>query len=225
MTNICDKDDYKFCKESKSIDETTNLMKALFKVITFLLLKLVVKYSITSKLKFVVKESSFVFITIFAKTLTIALCKAITRMAIFPVFRTAIKVFLILSLKAILKPVSGPVVKMLKNSVTEIQIIQYITKAISLLFIKIIIKTIVIKFLILAFQTSYISYTLDAILIRVTIILTLKTIIKESMKPLVKNKNNSKKIPKIKSTRKIVIFIFRKVITKLLKLPLIKMLL
>jgi hypothetical protein len=123
-----------------------------------------------------------------------------------------------------LKPISGPVVKKLKNSVTEIQIIQYITKAISLLFIKIIIKTIVIKFLIIAFQSSY-TYTLDAILIRVTIILTLKTIIKESMKPLVKNKNNSKKIPKIKSTRKIVIFIFRKVITKLLKLPLIKMLL
>lgn len=230
MTNMCHKDDIKLCNqlESKS-EETTNLTKVLSKIITFLLLKIFVKHTITSRLKLIFNMSLYSVITIMTKTLTITLCKAIIRRALYPVLRTSVKTCLILSFKAILKPVFNPIIKLIKDSIINIQVIQYLTKKIVMLCIKIIIKTSVIEFIIFVFQTTYNDYTFGFILFRVSVILTLKMSVKEIINYYYKNKNKeiSKQMKKNmnNSNKKILIYTLRKLTTKLLKIPIINFLL
>lgn len=227
-TNVCHKDDIRLCLSSEAKTEETNLSKVLSKIITFLLVKVLVKHAITSRLKLVFCKSMSTAITVLTKTLTITVCKAIFRRALYPVMRTSVKTLMILSLKALMKPVFAPMITALKDGLLGAQLIQSVVKKLVTLVVKVSIKTTVIQLIVQFFHSPYNGQDLNAIYFRVCIILSLKMVVKECINYFTKSDKipkEMKKNIKINANRKLMIYTVRKVTTKLLKWPLINLML
>lgn len=200
-----------------------NLKETIIKVCLLLLLKLTIKLFILSKLKLILAKSIFAVITISTKVITLAIIKWIFRVSLIPVLRVVLKTWLISSLKAITKPIIHPSIKCMTYNANLNKVMRRSLKLFMFISIKIAIKILVI-ILIKSFitPTSYHHNHVLFIIHKVTIFITIKTFVKKLTRLMFKittrGYNLAYKTPLWSS-----ILFFVKLITKLIKFPLLEL--
>lgn len=205
------------------------LFQAVAKITILVLLKIIIKYYIRGYLKaHIDNKAIFELIELTSKALTIAIAKCAIKWALYPALRTAAKTFLIASLKSMVKPFSSPLIKGVKGA--SLSLIGTVTKFTLTLSVKVVIKTIALQMLMFVFENEATQLALHQLMFRVSLILMVKMSAKRVCK-MGKNKSSPSKGTDDPSSDmsapvdKIMMFAIQKLVTKLVKIPLIKILL
>lgn len=206
------------------------LFQAVAKITILVLLKLIIKYYIRGYLKaHIASKAFFELIELSSKALTIAIAKCAIKWALYPALRTASKTFLIASLKSIVKPFTSPLTKSPKG--VSLDLSASCVRFVLNLSFKVLIKTIALEMLVVVFENEATQMPLHQLMARVTLIL----VVKMSAKRICKL-GKQKTFPREKENDdlgdisaapvdKMLMFAIKKLVTKLVKIPLIKMLL
>lgn len=217
----------------------TQLIRAIFKITILVLLKIILKYYITVHFKSIFQTSNpalYHSINLFSKATTIAVAKLSIKWSLYPALRTAFKTFLIALFKALFKPLLSPLLKRCKLVLKQnpqsdayyatIYLVTLFTNIAS----KTVIKTLVLKMLTLLFVSSELSHiSLTWLMFRVAVIIVVKMIAKKGCKWLkTSNKVKQEIDPSPSSSApvdKMLMFAIQKLVTKLVKIPVITILL
>lgn len=222
------------------------LFQAVAKVTILVLLKLLIKYYIRGYLKArIASQTIFALLELASKALTIAIAKCAIKWALYPAFRTAAKTALIHSLRSFLKPITTPLIKGNKkgsspDAATETNILRSSSFKFALsLAIKVVIKTTALEMLVFVFENEATQLPLHQLMARVTLILLVKMsakrVCKMGKQRVIQAKEKQEKLEKESKkltegetsapVDKMLMFAIQKLVTKLVKIPLIKMLL
>ena len=205
------------------------LFHALTKITILVFLKIIIKYCVRGYLKAkLTNRTLFIIVDMISKSFTIAVAKIAIKWALYPALRTAAKTLLITSIRSLVKPFINPLIKGPKGmSLTRMESsIKFILK----LFFKVIIKTVALEMLVVVFENEATQMPLHQLMLRVALILSVKMSAKRICKlnRTPKSKNKDGDDPTATATApidKIMQFAIEKLITKLVKIPLIKILL
>lgn len=199
------------------------LIDAVLKVAILVLFKIILKYYVRGYLKsYIDSEVLFELLDLTSKALTIAIAKFAIKWAVYAALRTAAKSLLISSMRSIAKPVTKFLRKRDKNNLNNIyQTILIFAVKFQL---KVIIKTIAILLLSFVFANEQMSITLAQLMFRISLILGVKTGAKRFCK-ILKAKSKKKECTDSAPVDRVLLFALQKLVTKLIKIPLIKILL
>lgn len=238
----------KYIYESKHSIRTwssanVELMQAITKVIILVFLNIFVKYYLQRYVNTNISNSTIcLIIKLLSKASTIMIAKIIIKCSLYPALRTALKTFLIAGLKTTLKPVTKRIKKD-KNKLSS-KLDKLINTIVSIK-IKITIKIIALQTLCLVFD-NHVEQTFLGLIFRVFAIITVKMAAKrlcklakkknqcnlmvgdDNEKIIVNNDSNVNDIQLVdnsKPVNQLLSFALQKLVTKLVKIPLIKILL
>lgn len=178
------------------------LIKAIVKVFILVILKIIFKYYVRCWLQFYV-QNSFVLqlFNLISKALTIATAKIAIKWALYPVLRTAMKTFLIASMKTLLKPyiklkLKKKTSKKFHSDSEDIdhhhhhRLTTTLIQTMISIKIKTIIKIIALQLLWFMFENDNPSLTLSELISRITLIILVKKLAKKSCKQLARRERN-----------------------------------
>lgn len=220
------------------------LIQAIVKVIILVFLNIFVKYYVQGFVKRNISNSTIcLIIKLLSKALTIMIAKIIIKCSLYPAIRTALKTLLIAGLKTTIKPVTKRIKKD-KNKLSS-KLDKLINTIVSIK-IKLTIKIIALQTLWLVFD-NHVEQTFPGLIFRVFAIITVKMAAKRLCKLTKKknqcnlmvfsddnenifinnecNVNDSQLVDNSKPVNQILSFALQKLVTKLVKIPLIKILL
>ncbi|XP_075679587.1 uncharacterized protein LOC142645924 isoform X1 [Dermatophagoides pteronyssinus] len=206
------------------------LIQAITKVIILVILKIFIKYYVRSYIQFYIKNITINdIIDLLSKATTIAIAKIAIKRALYPALRTAMKTMLIAGLKTLIKSW----MKKIKNQ-NKLNIDSVLDKIIRFsltIQIKTIIKTIALHILWLVFEKNKNDQinNLPGLMFRVAVIITVKMAAKRTCK-MAKKKKDKMNLEKLENNSnpssppvdQILLFAIQKLVTKLIKIPLIK---
>ena len=206
------------------------LIQAITKVIILVILKIFIKYYVRSYIQFYIKNITINdIIDLLSKATTIAIAKIAIKRALYPALRTAMKTMLIAGLKTLIKSW----MKKIKNQ-NKLDIDSVLNKIIRFsltIQIKTIIKTIALHILWLVFEKNKNDQinNLPGLMFRVAVIITVKMAAKRTCK-MAKKKKDKMNLEKLENNSnpssppvdQILLFAIQKLVTKLIKIPLIK---
>lgn len=205
-----------------------DLIQAITKVIILVILKIFIKYYIQSYIHFYIQNESInELIDLLSKAMTIAIAKIAIKHSFYPALRTAMKTLLIAGLKTLIKPW----MKKIKNKNEKIQTSVLLNKIIRFALtiqIKTIIKTIALHLLWLVFEKNDNQFNrLPGLMFRVAVIIMVKMAAKRTCKMAKKKKNKTdnmdgQTLPPPPPVDQVLLFAIQKLVTKLIKIPLIK---
>ena len=204
------------------------LFQAVAKITILVLLKLIIKYYIRGYLKANISSKAvFEMIELISKALTIAIAKCAIKWALYPALRTSSITFLSASLKSIVKPFTSPLIKGTKGA--SLTMMNSFLKFVLTLSLKVVIKTIALEMLVVVFENEATQMPLHQLMSRVTLILLVKMSAKRLCKlgkqKSIQTKDNDDPSDTSAPVDKMMMFAIQKLVTKLIKIPLIKILL
>lgn len=218
------------------------LIQAITKVIILVILKIFIKYYVRSYLQLPYyihqnHKSINELIDLLSKALTISIAKILIKRAIYPALRTAMKTLLIAGIKTLIKPWMKKIKNQNKSNEVESSsssstVLNKIIRFSLTIQIKTIIKTIALHLLWLMFEKNNNNNQINdlpGLMFRVAVIILVKTVAKRICKMAKKKKdkidsNNQQTITQQQPpVDQILLFATQKLVTKLIKIPLIKL--
>lgn len=170
----------------------TSLEKSIVKIALLLAVKLTVKLLILVRFKKAVSKSTYDVINVLIKSSLVALCKSVIKWALIPAIRTSLKVFMALTLKTLVKQATKSRMKeflatTFAAETAKGRLAKLCAKLAFQLAVKIVVKTIVLLILIEIFACGNNTCpSIDALLLKVSVLLTMKITIKSLSLPAIK---------------------------------------